>query len=77
MTVAVGYKGVQFAVGKGRFVYGYIRTDIFRKHQPFVCMVKFAPFTVSAKYFLILFLECTSVYVVEIVKRTAGMKPLD
>ena len=70
--VTVGDKRVQLATRQGRLVYGKVRAYVFRKQQLCVGMVKLVPATEAAQRFLVLFLKCMRVYVIECLKRTAG-----
>ena len=50
----VGKDGVQLAIAESRLVYTQMRADVFRKQQPFFCMLFLLPRVVIAQMFLVL-----------------------
>ena len=53
MCILVGYDGIDLSCGQACFVNAYMRTNVFRKDEPFVCMVQFLPSAESADMVLV------------------------
>lgn len=72
MTVTIGNDSIQLTIRQTRLVYGQIGAYVLCKHKPLVGMGQLTPGTIVTQDLLVLFLKSMCVYVVEILKRTAG-----
>ena len=64
MCILVGYDGIDLSCGQACFVNAYMRTNVLRKDEPFVCMVQFLPSAESADMVLVGTAEFVAIYVV-------------
>ena len=68
MCILVGYDGIDLSCGQACFVNAYMRTNVLRKDEPFVCMVQFLPSAESADMVLVGTAEFVAIYVVVLFK---------
>ena len=74
MCILVGYDGIDLSCGQACFVNAYMRTNVFRKDEPFVCMVQFLPSAESADMILVGTAEFVAIYVVVLFKYCCPLK---